>query len=88
MGTLPFFAVLFIPILLGHSALFPWTAPGDQTSFRATAPYLNVPFFLVRAAVYFGVWSALGLVVMDAAWKRRFRGVRRDLVANAKRGMR
>ncbi len=40
-------------------------------------------FFLLGLA-----GSALGLVVMDAAWKRRFRSVRRDLVENAKRGMR
>lgn len=30
--------------------------------------------------------AALALVAMDAAWKRRFRSVRRDLVENAKRG--
>ena len=40
-------------------------------------------FFLLGLA-----GSALGLVVMDAAWKRRFRSVRRELVENAKRGMR
>ncbi len=40
-------------------------------------------FFLIGLA-----GSALGLVAMDAAWKRRFRSVRRDLVENAKRGMR
>jgi mono/diheme cytochrome c family protein len=40
-------------------------------------------FFLLGLA-----GSALGLVVMDAAWKRRFRSVRRDLVENAKRGKR
>ena len=43
----------------------------------------RLDFFLVGLA-----GSALGLVVMDAAWKRRFRSVRRDLVENAKRGMR
>ncbi len=40
-------------------------------------------FFLLGLA-----GSALGLVVMDTAWKRRFRNVRRGLVENAKRGMR
>jgi len=32
--------------------------------------------------------AALGLVVMDAAWKRRFRSVRRALVENSRRAMR
>ncbi len=31
--------------------------------------------------------AALALLAMDAAWKRRFRSVRRDLVENAKRGV-
>ena len=38
-------------------------------------------FFLLGLA-----GSALGLVVMDAAWRGRFRSVRRELVENAKRG--
>ncbi len=32
--------------------------------------------------------AAMALVAMDAAWKRRFRSVRRQLVENAKRGVR
>jgi mono/diheme cytochrome c family protein len=32
--------------------------------------------------------AALGLVVMDAAWKRRFRSVRRTLVENSRRAVR
>jgi hypothetical protein len=32
--------------------------------------------------------AALGLVVMDAAWKRRFRSVRRALVENSRRAAR
>ena len=32
--------------------------------------------------------AALGLVVMDAAWKRRFRSVRRALVENSRRAVR
>ena len=40
-------------------------------------------FFLLGLA-----GSALGLVVMDAAWKGRFSSVRRELVENAKRGKR
>jgi hypothetical protein len=32
--------------------------------------------------------AALGLVAMDAAWKRRFRNVRRALVENSRRAVR
>ncbi len=55
------FVVLFIPIVLGASRLFPWMSPGSlDGEMRQLAvhrrPYLNLPFFAVRAAVYFGLW--------------------------------
>jgi len=57
--TIPLFAILFLPIAFGVKLLFPWTS--------ATLPntaYLNVPFFLIRAAIYFACWSALSLVAV------------------------
>ena len=59
-GTLPLFAVLFLPLLLGAKLLFPWTTHyvGDR------AAYLNLPFFAIRAAIYFACWIALALMTM------------------------
>jgi hypothetical protein len=60
--VLPIMTVLFLPVLAGMRALYPWT---DATRVAADEVlqhkhlYLNVPFFLVRAAVYFGVWNLL-----------------------------
>jgi hypothetical protein len=59
--TLPLFALLFIPIALGLKHVFVWAEPAGLTGELAHAvahkrPWLNVPFFLVRAAVYFAVW--------------------------------
>lgn len=56
--------VLFLPVALGMRHLFPWV---DLTGVTGEAlhvwehrrPWLNVPFFLVRAAFYFGVWIAV-----------------------------
>jgi hypothetical protein len=60
--TLPLMTVLFIPIALGMHALYPWTdaalVAGDP-ALQWKQPYLNVPFFLVRAAVYFAVWNTI-----------------------------
>jgi hypothetical protein len=64
-STLPVMAALFIPVLLGMRDLYSWAVPGaaDQDALlHWKAPFLNVPFFLVRAAVYFGVWSFLALM--------------------------
>jgi hypothetical protein len=62
MSTLPFLALLFLPLVLfGLGDLFHWThAEAMQDKVLASkAPYLNVPFFLIRAAAYFVIWSGL-----------------------------
>ena len=64
--ALPLFALLFVPILLGLHYLYPWTLPAvraTDATIQAKALYLNVPFFIVRAAIYFAVWLLLALVV-------------------------
>jgi hypothetical protein len=61
-SALPVFIVLFVPILLGMSILFPWVRPSSAMSHEELellshkAPYLNVPSFLIRAVIYFAVW--------------------------------
>jgi len=61
-GTLPLFALLFLPLALGRGHLYPWVHPeaGDAL-LRWKQPYLNEGFFLARAAFYFVVWSAIAL---------------------------
>lgn len=59
--TLPLFAVLFVPVALGLEHVFVWVRPERLTGEMAHAvhhkhAYLNVPFFLARAAGYFVVW--------------------------------
>ncbi|MCB9638084.1 MAG: quinol:cytochrome C oxidoreductase [Myxococcales bacterium] len=59
--SLPLMLLLFIPILIGMPTLFhEWVHPDPKDVFlKAKAPYLNVTFFLVRAAFYFAVWYGL-----------------------------
>jgi hypothetical protein len=64
MGTLPLFALLFIPVYLGlHHTHHHWW--GHDVShdpiLAGKTPYLNQPFFTVRAVFYLVVWSALSL---------------------------
>jgi hypothetical protein len=57
--TLPIVALLFVPILFGMPRLFEWARPeAVQAShvLQLKAPYLNVPFFVVRAVIYFAFW--------------------------------
>jgi hypothetical protein len=61
----PVMAALFLPVLLGLRDLYSWSVPGaaeHDALLRWKAPYLNVPFFLIRAALYFGIWSFMALL--------------------------
>src|SRR5262245_3656110 len=60
--VLPIMTVLFVPIALGMGRLYSWTDPAivaRDEALRHKHLYLNTPFFLVRALIYFGVWNAL-----------------------------
>jgi hypothetical protein len=64
-ATIPLMALLFVPILLGLHHLYSWTVPGaaeQDALLQWKSPYLNVPFFLIRAAIFFGIWSLLALM--------------------------
>lgn len=60
--TLPVLTVLFLPIVFGLSVLYPWADESIVASdevLQWKRPYLNVPFFLARAAFYFAVWNGI-----------------------------
>jgi hypothetical protein len=53
--------VLLVPLVFGLHALYPWLSPDQlephvrEMVLRKHA-YLNVPFFLIRAAIYIAAW--------------------------------
>ncbi len=69
--TLPWLALLFVPVILGVRSLYSWSAIGHQADavLQAKQTYLNLPFFLVRAVLYFGVWAWLALQLSN--WSAR-----------------
>jgi hypothetical protein len=62
MSTFIFLAIFIIPILLGIGELYRWShadlVAGDELLIGKT-PYLNIPFFIIRAIIYFMVWVLL-----------------------------
>ncbi len=59
MMTIPLMAILFIPIILGMHDLYHWShadAVATDPILQKKAGYLNVTFFVIRSAVYFGLW--------------------------------
>jgi len=64
-ATVPVMAALFVPLLFGLHDLYSWSVPGaaeHDALLQWKAPFLNVPFFLVRALLYFGIWSFIALL--------------------------
>ena len=64
-AMLPVMAVLFLPLLFGLHHVYSWTVPGaaeHDALLRWKAPYLNEPFFLIRAGIYFLIWSFIALL--------------------------
>jgi hypothetical protein len=59
--VLPVLTLMFLPIVLGMHHLYEWThedVVAQDVILQGKRLYLNTPFFLVRAAIYFAVWNA------------------------------
>lgn len=66
MRTLPLLALLFLPLLFGLHHLYEWARPeavAHDAVLQHKAAYLNFPFFLIRAALYFTLWVGAALVM-------------------------
>ena len=60
--TLPLVLLLFVPIVLGAHRIYKWTDAhevAEHPVLKEKSKYLNLPFFTVRAAIYFVIWLAL-----------------------------
>ena len=58
-SLLPIMALFFLPVLFGVNALYVWTDAAylaGHPLVAAKTAWLNVPFFVVRAVVYFALW--------------------------------
>lgn len=66
MRTLPFLLLLFVVLLIGAKDIYPWTHintisdPVSRAILHHKQGYLNVPFFILRALVYFAIWLFWG----------------------------
>jgi hypothetical protein len=65
--TLPFILLLFVPMVVGLNQIYPWTNRAEMNQVPAlrekAAHYLNPPFFIGRALVYFAIWSLLAVLL-------------------------
>lgn len=62
--TIPVLAVLFIPVVVGLQSLYEWADAAKVAHdplLQHKSVYLNVPFFIGRAVLYFVVWTLLAV---------------------------
>ena len=60
--TLLLVLILFVPIVLGAHRIYKWTDAhevAEHPVLKEKSKYLNLPFFTVRALIYFAIWLAL-----------------------------
>ena len=77
--TLPLTILLFIPVVLGINNLYPWAHADNVAAdhlLQHKAPYLNLPFFLGRAALYFLGWLFI-------SWRLNSNSAREDAEGHA-----
>ena len=80
--TLPFMAVLFLPIAFGVHDLYLWSHPdvvATDEILQHREPYMNLSFFYARAVIYFVSVVAAGVPpvgVVAAAGLRARRSAR------------
>jgi hypothetical protein len=70
--TLPLMLILFMPILFGARHIYPWTNRAtfehEPVMLDKIDRYLNLPFFILRAAVCFAMWILLAYLL--SKWSR------------------
>lgn len=82
MMTIPYLAILFIPLLFGLGHLYHWSHADVMAAdelLHKKAGYLNIPFFVIRTAVYFAVWSLLARYLYRASVKQDAGYVQEDV---------
>lgn len=74
VATLPWMALLFVPMFFGLRQLYPWMDPqivATSEALQKIRSYLNVPAFTVRMIGFFSLWSR-------AAWYLNRRSAEQD----------
>lgn len=64
-SNIAIWAIFLIPVLLGLHTMYEWTQPvtsavAHPELLAHKKRFLNIPFFLIRQAIYFTIWGFLG----------------------------
>ena len=71
-GFLPVAAILFLVMILGAQSLYHWShvdAVAHDPLLAHKAPYLNLPFWIVRMVIYFALWILMFVIIRRLSLK-------------------
>jgi hypothetical protein len=71
MSVLPYMAIAFLPLIFGIHELYHWShadAVAQDELLQWKSGYLNFQFFIIRAIIYFGVWTLLTVLLRKASF--------------------
>lgn len=61
--TFWFVAILFIPIILGITKIYPWVTVGNDEILQHRVNYLNPMAFGIRSIIYFALWFVMAYLL-------------------------
>lgn len=71
--TIPFAIILFVAAFPGLTHIFEWTHTEHlDRILQQKTPYLNIPFWLIRFAIYFIFWSFFAIYLRKVSVKNDF----------------
>ncbi len=75
VAVLPWFLLLFIPVVLLARDLYPWAdperlAPANRDFVEARAALFTIPFFAVRSGIYLASWWVIGGLLRRASLRQ------------------
>ncbi len=72
-GVIPFLIILALPLLFMMHSVFEWTHLSyfkDDPAMIVKAPYLNIPFFVVRTVLVLGIWALFYFLITGNSRKQ------------------
>jgi len=73
LGTfIPVAAIFMLLLFFGLGHIYEWAEPGITETDKLIAhkaPYLNVPFFMIRIVIYFSLWIASFMILRKLAFQ-------------------
>ncbi len=74
---LPIAGILMLLLYFGFNHLYPWSNPDIVNAdeiIRHKTPYLNVPFWIIRVIVFFGLWILMTYLLRKESLKEDIEG--------------